>query len=236
MSDLVMEISRYKANTYFIQEYKLAYQEMKTIFWWLTKIKEELDSSLAFECSCCSGLCGACGIRVNGRSVLACKTILTPVLNYSSVLKCKIEPLRGLPLLRDLMINWRPVTERLKKNYHWLVQEQDSMTTLQYSKSQEESTHDQSLAGCIQCGICASECPILSQDHFIEPFIFAKAYRLITDSRLDPSNRQSILENVQPFLSQCIHCGRCRDTCPKSVSPAAAIVSLKKHLSNLYKR
>ncbi len=229
MSDIIIKVSRRNSETSFIQEYRLTYQPAKTVFWWLTKIKEEIDSSLAFECSCRSGLCGACGIKLNGHSVLACTTTLK--LPQSSPNRtCTIEPLNGFPILRDLIIDWRSITDSLKIKSPWLSQQPNMLNTSIQSK--EESAHIHSLAACMMCGICVSECPIISQGHFIEPFIFVKAYRLISDSRINNQQRQQILQNVQPYLAYCIQCGRCGNACPKGISPAAAITCLQQAVNS----
>lgn len=228
MSNLIIKVSRYNSGTAFVQEYRLPYQPAKTAFWWLTKIREDLDSSLAFECSCRAGLCGACGIRLNGRSVLACAATINLSEN-SADLTCTIEPLNGFPIIRDLIIDWRPVMKRLKTKSPWLSQHQTDLRT-SAGQSMEESAQIHSLAACMLCGICVSECPVISQGNFAEPFMFVKAYRLISDSRLNFEKRRQILQNVQPFLSYCLQCGRCRNACPKGISPAAAIIGLQKTL------
>lgn len=233
MKEIVLEINRFNGVNSFVQDYRLTYQPNKTFLWWLTRINEEMDASLTFPGSCRAGLCGGCGVLINGNSVLACETPLDPVLDYGFG-KTRISPLQGFPVIRDLLIDWQPVMERHKEVCPWLNREHDMMLDFNGRQSQAEFNEIRGLASCVTCGICASECPIMAGGRFLEPFVFVKAQRLIIDSRLSVENRQLIVQSLQAYLPHCIQCGRCKDACPKGISPAAAILFLQKQGKNIY--
>jgi succinate dehydrogenase/fumarate reductase-like Fe-S protein len=63
----------------------------------LTYIYENLDPGLGFYNNCDRGVCGRCTLTVNGHSALSCTTLVDGDL--------ELEPLRGRPLVRDLLVH-----------------------------------------------------------------------------------------------------------------------------------
>jgi fumarate reductase iron-sulfur subunit len=57
-------------------DYKLQETPGMTLFIALTKIREELDHDLSFDFVCRAGICGSCGMVVNGKPVLACRALI----------------------------------------------------------------------------------------------------------------------------------------------------------------
>ncbi|MDF2501938.1 MAG: frdB1 [Anaerosporomusa subterranea] len=221
---ITFAVSRFDGETSYIQTYQLDYQSGKTVLWWLNAIKEEQDPSLTLTVACRAGLCGACALQVNGDPVLACETLLDPLLMQGQV---KIEPLNAFPLVRDLMLDWRGAIARMKSIHPWLEVENDQTSSTGCVQTQMEYQEVKPYVACIGCGICASVCPALAGEGFIEPFLFVKARRLIVDSRSSDRSRQAVLKAVRPYLQNCLHCGICEKACPKSVSPEKAISSME---------
>lgn len=228
MSHLEFIISRFDGQKRWLQTYYLTYQPGRTVFWWLDAIKQEQDPSLTLAVSCRAGLCGACGVKVNGRPVLACDTQLDALLNGS--FSVKIEPLPGFPVIRDLLLDWRPATDSLKGIQPWLEAKPQFGCNGGCTQTTAEYQTIKPLVACIACGICAAVCPALTHDGFIEPFVLVKAQRVAADSRSSGASRQRVIGAVRKYLPNCLHCGLCEQACPKGVSPLKAIVELSKCL------
>src|SRR3954451_24250995 len=84
----------------------------------LHKIKWELDGTLTFRRSCAHGVCGSDAMRINGRNRLACKTLLKDV-NPSQPIT--VEPIKGLPVLKDLVVDMEPFFDAYRSVMPFLV-------------------------------------------------------------------------------------------------------------------
>src|SRR2546421_5003817 len=94
-----------------IREYKLAADERMTVLDALFHIQRELDSSLAFRCSCRVGMCGTCAMMINWQPRLACQTRVE-TLDADSV---TVEPLTHLPVIKDLIVSLDPFFDKWKR-------------------------------------------------------------------------------------------------------------------------
>lgn len=218
MEQLVIKIERQVNDKIFWQEYSLEFQANKSVFWWLKKISEQIDTTLAFECSCNAGLCGACAVNVNGRALLSCKELI----QYAQPIT--IRPLSNLPIVKDLVIDWRRVDSKLRERTAWLFA--DYLTnTAEYAMDVEHTALDKRLAGCINCGICASVCPILPKGGFEYPWVFVKGQRLVIDPNVPQELQQEVRADLSAKADKCIGCGACERSCPKAVNPVASVQS-----------
>lgn len=212
MEQLVIKIERQINAKVFWQEYILAFQASKSVFWWLNKIRAELEPSLAFECSCNSGLCGACALRVDDRAVLACK----------EQVRCPgtltIRPLAGLPIVKDLVIDWRRVDTKLRERATWLFTDYRPVSG-EYALDVPTTAVDKRLAACISCGSCASVCPVLGKGGFEYPWVFCKGHRLVLDPSVPAELQQQVVADLSSKATYCIDCAACERYCPKGVQP-----------------
>ncbi|MHC1759196.1 MAG: 2Fe-2S iron-sulfur cluster-binding protein [Negativicutes bacterium] len=226
MSDIRVHIVRNTDDNSFIQEYRLPFQVRKTIVWWLTKIQEEMDSTLSFPVSCRAGLCGGCGLIINNKSVLACETMLEDVLcgDEPSV---TIKPLQGFPVIRDLLVDWHPAGQHMRQVITGDPSEQGSDIRTESRLQSEVCRSILSFGSCITCGLCVSECPAIRIGLFIEPYIFVKCWKLLVDPRVDEVKKQAIVRNLQPYIPHCLKCGKCKAVCPRGLSPEAIIRQLE---------
>src|SRR6266704_1887651 len=65
---------------------------------------------LAFRYSCRVGMCGSCEMVVNGREGLTCSTLINTIGNT-----LKIQPLRNLPVVHDVAVDFRPFFEAYRR-------------------------------------------------------------------------------------------------------------------------
>ncbi|MGZ5001541.1 MAG: 2Fe-2S iron-sulfur cluster-binding protein, partial [Methylomonas sp.] len=82
----------------------------------ILKIKNEIDSSLTFRRSCREGVCGSCGMNINGRNTLAC---IKPIADYEGTIK--IFPLPHLEVVKDLVADMTHFFEQYASIKPWLT-------------------------------------------------------------------------------------------------------------------
>src|SRR5438445_4244455 len=103
-----------------MQTYEIEEAEGMTLFIALMEIREKQDPSLEFDFVCRAGICGSCGMMINGRPTLACRTLTKDLGTEIS-----LAPLPVFELIADLSVNtgkWmRGMSERLQT---WLRMKQ----------------------------------------------------------------------------------------------------------------
>jgi len=229
MEKVIYRIKRFDEMKEWYQEYAIPYEKGKTILWGLIKIREEQDPTLNFTSACRSAICGSCAVRVNGNAVLACQTSLDKMLETFETTKLTIEPLANFRVIRDLVVDWEPKFERMKKVKPWLIPHEGKCDNKGFTQSDEDFNKISSPTDCILCGVCVSECTQLStnSEGYYEPFIFTKTYRYTFDSR-DKDKKAHFLPALQEGgLWKCVRCMKCVTKCPKNIKIADLISRIK---------
>jgi len=204
--------------------------------------------TLAFRYSCRSGVCGSCGVMVNGRAVLACET------NAFGYLKSglTVAPLAHLPVQRDLITDVDGFISRMKQSLAWQlpvpVDDEGGLGSATPPKGSAQ--HDgvgvatsgirrqtpaeleqyRKLSECINCLLCYAACPVFTTDpEFIGPAALALAIRWNNDSRDDGEEQrlEAIAENEHGAFA-CTQDGSCTRVCPKGLDPKKAIGDLQR--------
>jgi len=193
-------------------EYKLPFKST-TLLKALYHIKSYIDPSLVFDSNCRSGVCGACGVRVNGKEVLAC--------SHKIESGDTVEPLRYHKLQRDLKVDRTQPTDTLKASKAWLHQFKQTTITPKEVKLTEKQSD------CILCDSCYSACPVLEVNpNFIGPFALTRAYRYTSDPR--EGEIKPIIDNIQTNgIWDCTLCGECSAVCPQGIDPKMDIIMLR---------
>lgn len=223
-------IDRFDGKKSFEQEYEVKNEDMQgTLLSLLLFIKRELDITLNFTASCRSAICGACAVRVNGHSYLACDTKMEDLLKeYDNPSSLRISPLGNFKVISDLVVDWEPSIENLRKIRPAMVAKSEFSSQNGCKQNQEEFDRISKQWDCILCGCCASECNKLTADSsdYMQPFVFTHAWRAAADSRgKDPMVH--IKPSVNNGLWNCVHCYECANRCPKGISSADDIASMR---------
>ena len=190
----------------------------------LNYVKDQLDGTLSYRWSCRMGVCGSCGMMVNGKPVLTCATFLTK-LGPGPI---RIEPLENFPVVRDLVIEMSDFLGKLKKVKPWIVREEEGSTEEEYIQTPDQLADYKQYSMCINCMLCYSACPVYGlEPNFTGPAAIALAQRYNMDSR-DEGNQDRLeaLSNDEGMW-QCTFVGDCSAVCPKNVDPAGAIQRYK---------
>lgn len=214
------------------QDFTVPYDDTTTVLQALEWVKGELDGSLTFRRSCRASICGSCGMYINGRSRLACKTKVCDLLtgNVSKNIAAavdgviEISPQKNQPVLKDLVVDIQPFYEKVKEIVPYVQDGAEKETSV----SKDSFSQVNMVSNCIMCGMCYSDCTAMVENpDFIGPAALAKAYRFVADPR--EGNKTERLKELSEDngIWDCTRCGMCIDACPKGVAPMEAIVKLR---------
>ena len=188
-------------------------------------IKDAVDGSLSYRWSCRMGVCGSCGMMVNGEPTLTCAAFLS---QYAPG-PVRIEPLRYFPVIRDLVVDITSFMTKLKKVKPWIVREEEKpLSEGEYRQSPDELDAYKRYSMCINCLLCYSACPVIGlEPSFIGPAATALAQRYNMDSRDEGAAERLSILSQDDGMWQCTFVGECSEVCPKDVDPAGAIQRYK---------
>ena len=228
MPDQVLEVFRYLPDSEDeprFENYEVTYRDNWVVLDALNHIKEEQDPTLSFRWSCRMGVCGSCGMMVNGEPKLTCETF---VRDYDTE-TIKIEPLSHFPVVRDLVINMDDFMEKLPTVSPWLIRDQhDDPDEGEYRQTPAQVAHYKRFSMCINCMLCYSACPVYGLDStFTGPAVLALAERYNMDSRDQGQADRADVVTAHEGIWECTYVGACTEVCPKDVDPAGAIQMLK---------
>src|SRR6266508_4947913 len=201
----------------------------------LLQAKDRDDGSLAVRCSCRAAICGSCGMKINGESGLACKTMIGEAREFANRNNgggepIVVEPMGNMPVIKDLVTDMESTHwTKIRRVTPWLLPEGEPPEREYVVPPESMIDITQSMA-CIQCGACVSACLSMEADpEFIGPAALAKAYRFVGDPR-DSQTRERLYDLAQDphGIYDCTHCFACVDACPKDVAPIDQIMRLRR--------
>src|SRR5438445_5115207 len=103
------------------QAYTVTYHDDWVVLDALNYIKDQVDGTLTFRWSCRMGVCGSCGMMVNGEPKLTCAAFLKHY--YPNPIR--VEPLHNFPVIRDLVINLDDFLHKLKELKTWIIPKEE---------------------------------------------------------------------------------------------------------------
>jgi succinate dehydrogenase / fumarate reductase, iron-sulfur subunit len=196
----------------------------------ILQVRGDQDGSLAIRCSCQAAICGSCGVKINGRSRLACNTQLGEAAERAKDGAIVVEPMGNMPVLKDLIVDMDAVHWRkIQRVTPWLLPDGDPPER-EYVVPPESMIDVTQTMACIQCGACVSDCLSMEVDPlFIGPAALAKAYRFVGDPRDGRQyERLKDLAEDPHGIYDCTHCFNCIEACPKDVAPMSQIMRLRR--------
>ena len=226
MNDEVVKVVEFRIRRYdpdtkrhYMSTYKVPIRRGTTVLDALNYIKENLDETLTFRHSCRMGICGSCGININGKPMLAC---YTQVLDLGAEV-LTMEPLSNLPVVKDLVVDIQPFFQNFKKIKTVLIKPSEILKKAEeFTQPPEDLKKYWDLTLCTKCSICYSACPAAIDEKFLGPSALTANYRFIADSRDEGLN-----ERLKPMADNvwlCTSCNSCTLFCPKLVNCSNAVV------------
>ena len=225
-----LEIFRYrpeKQNEPTFQTYEVPFLEDWVILDAINYIKDEIDGTLSYRWSCQMGVCGSCGVMINGVPKLSCAAFLKDY--YPD--KIRVEPLTGFPVERDLISQIDDFMTKLTNIQPYIIRKRGEEKPLdegEYLQTPAELARFKPYSMCINCMLCYAACPVYALDStFIGPAAIALGQRYNMDSRDQGRNARQELIASHEGIWECTFVGECSAVCPKDVDPAAAIQRAK---------
>ena len=213
------------------QTYEVDEADGMTLFILLSELREKQDPSLQFDFVCRAGVCGSCGMVVNGRPGLACRT-LTAELPADITL----APLPTFELIGDLSVNtgkWmRGMSERLET---WVHAKQQEVDLRRHEEKMEPDLADEvyELDRCIECGCCVAAC---GTAHMRTDFVGAVGLNKVARFSLDPRDARSEADMYELVGNDdgvfgCMSLLACNDLCPKELPLQSQIAYLRRRMA-----
>ena len=189
----------------------------------LHKVKWDLDGSLSFRRSCGHGVCGSDAMRINGKNRLACKTLLKDV-NPSEPIT--VEPIKGLPVLKDLVVDMEPFFDAYRSMMPFLVTSGNEPTRERLQSQKDRDRFDDTTK-CILCAACTTSCPVYWTDgQYFGPQAIVGAHRFIFDSRDEGTDQRLEILNDQEGVWRCRTTFNCVEACPRDIKITRAILEV----------
>jgi succinate dehydrogenase iron-sulfur subunit len=226
--DVALKIWRFNGETgeRELKRYEVEAPEWACLLDVLDIVKDQVDGTLAYRKSCRMMICGSCGMRMDGRAVLACKERMLPIVEAGHV--PVISAMGNLPIVKDLVVDMEPFWQKMRAMKPWLqpgYSEPPDEKEFLVSHEQTEVIHKEAL--CINCGCCVSECNSMESDpEFLGPAALAKGMRFVGDARDRATVERLESYNSEHGIWDCTRCYFCQERCPKGVDPRDAIAKL----------
>ena len=225
---ITLQLARYRPEAEAepsFQEYEVPCRKDWVVLDGLNYVKDQLDGTLSYRWSCRMGICGSCGMTVNGEPKLTCATFLTDYVPGP----VRVEPLLNFPVIRDLVVELGDFMRKLTAVKPWIVrQDERPLSEGEYRQTPAQLDQYHQFSMCINCMLCYAACPVYGLDpKFIGPAAIAMAQRYNLDSRdQGAAERHDVLAQHEGIWD-CTFVGECTRVCPKNVDPAGAIQRYK---------
>ena len=196
----------------------MSFLEMLDVVNW--NLNEKGEEPIAFDHDCREGICGSCGMMINGiahgpqKATAACQLHMRRFKEGDTIF---IEPWRSeaFPVIRDLVVD-RSAFDRIIQAGGYIsirTGAAPEANTIPISKSKAERAMD--AAACIGCGACVAACPNGSASLFTS----AKIAHLNLLPQGQPERTQRVLRMVQAMdregFGNCTMHRECEAVCPK---------------------
>ncbi|MEW6305377.1 MAG: succinate dehydrogenase/fumarate reductase iron-sulfur subunit [Verrucomicrobiota bacterium] len=206
------------------ERYEVTVGERASVLDVLFALQRGPAPDLAFRFSCRVGMCGSCAMVVNGREQLTCSTLVKPLGPH-----LRIEPLRNLPSVRDLVVDLAPFFAAYQRALPRFVPRGDLKDFFLIPQDSPEGRAMDHQPQCVDCAACYSACTLVTlHPRYLGPMALHRALTLVFDPRDGAREERMELVSGEAGAFRCHTLGNCRDVCPRRISPTASIQRLKR--------
>ncbi|MEO8251091.1 MAG: succinate dehydrogenase iron-sulfur subunit [Chloroflexota bacterium] len=194
----------------------------------LHQVKWYQDGSLTFRRSCAHGVCGSDAMLINGRNRLACEYLVKDAGSAISV-----EPVRGSPVIKDLLIDLDGFWEKYRSVMPYLVNDDLPEDGRERRQSQEERDRFEDTSKCILCGACTTACPSFwANPDYVGPAAIVNAHRFIFDSRDQAAEERLEIMADADGVWRCRTIFNCVEACPRGINITRAIMEVTRQIES----
>ncbi|MCX7938653.1 MAG: succinate dehydrogenase iron-sulfur subunit [Thermoflexales bacterium] len=193
----------------------------------LHEVKWSIDGTLALRRSCAHGICGSDAMRINGRNMLACKALVKDVAKAGVI---TFEPILGLPVVKDLIVDMAPFFAHYRAIMPYLVNN-DPPPERERLQSPEDRARYDDTTKCILCACCTTSCPSFwARGEYVGPAAIVQAHRFIFDSRDQAAEERLRILSEPDGVWRCRTVFNCTEACPRGIQVTKAIGEVKEAL------
>jgi succinate dehydrogenase iron-sulfur subunit len=224
MAEFTLKIRRFdpeSGEAAYWKDYEAELPPERSVLDGILQVKDREDASIGIRCSCRAAICGSCGVKINGRSALACNTRIGDAAERARDGAITVEPMGNMPVIKDLITDMEAVHwQKVRRVTPWLLPAEEPPENQEYIVPAEAMLDVTQAMACIHCGACVSSCLSMEVDpEFIGPAALAKAYRFVGDPRDgEQEARLKDLAEDPHGIYDCTHCFACVEVCPKDVA------------------
>ncbi|MBB6097143.1 succinate dehydrogenase / fumarate reductase iron-sulfur subunit [Deinobacterium chartae] len=189
----------------------------------LNHVKWYLDPTLTYRRSCAHGVCGSDAMLINGRNRLACKVLIKDLGN-----KITVEPIRGLKVEKDLLVDMDPFFDAYKAVLPFFINDDPVPAGERLQSVEDRERFDQGTK-CILCAACTTSCPIFwVNGRYLGPAAIVQAHRFIFDSRDKGTDQRLKVLNQNTGVWRCRTAYNCTEACPREIPVTQLIEEVKR--------
>jgi succinate dehydrogenase / fumarate reductase, iron-sulfur subunit len=180
------------------------------------------EEPIEFAHDCREGICGTCGLMINGkahgpeRGTATCQLHMRKFTDGDEIV---IEPWRaaGFPIIKDLVVD-RSAFDRIVEAGGYITVDTGSAPDANLIPVQKDASDlAMDAAACIACGACVAACP----NGAAQLFTSAKMahLNLLPQGQTERYTRaESMVEVMEEHFGSCTNMGECEAACPKGIS------------------
>ncbi len=233
---LKVSVWRSDAGAGFFQDFQVPANQHQTVLDVVSWIQQNEDPTLSYRFACRVGMCGSCAMMVNGKPRWTCRTHVKKVLVDGFM---RIEPLRNLPVIKDLATDMDVFFDKwiaAEGVFHPTKSRHDAFASIKPdNKARIEANK---AVECINCAVCFAACDVVANNaDYLGPAALNRAWSLVNDAR--DGAQAARLEAISQS-GGCHNCHSqqgCTNFCPNELNPTASIAGLKrKTIAAIFKR
>jgi succinate dehydrogenase / fumarate reductase iron-sulfur subunit len=207
------------------QEFRLEASPADRVLDVLNTIKWEHDGTLSFRRSCAHGICGSDAMLINGVNRLACKLLVRDLGE-----RITVEPIRGLTVLKDLIVDMEPFFDSYKAVLPYFINDDAPPPAERLQSAEDREVFDASTK-CILCACCTTSCPVYwTNGRYLGPAAIVNAHRFIFDSRDQGTPQRMEVLGQANGLWRCRTAYNCTEACPRDIPITEAIEQVKREM------
>ena len=204
------------------EEYAVPAEPSDRVLDLLHQVKWYQDGTLTFRRSCAHGVCGSDAMLINGRNRLACA-----VLVRDAGSRIEVEPMRGLPVVKDLLVDQEGFWAKYRDAMPYLVNDEIPADGLERRQAPLDRAKYEDTSRCILCAACTTACPVFwTNPDYVGPAAIVNAHRFIFDSRDTAHAERLELMADADGVWRCRTVFNCVEACPRGINVTRAIMEV----------